>query len=117
MRRRAPLGLVPLKPGTAGYSSVGRTQELPGSRRIHPVPLPRSRIPVSSSDLAQAPKRCSSHLVESEGTNITEMSGLNHAASVPAAYASGSALPHTCKARFRPVASPCREGVEPSGLH
>src|SRR5581483_3902470 len=94
MRRRAPQGLVPLKPGTIGYRSAGRTQELPGSWRIHPIPLPRSRIPASSSGLALSPKRCSSHLVENESTDISEISGLNHAASVPTAYASSSALPH-----------------------
>lgn len=93
-RRRAPQGLVPLKPGTAGYSSVGRTQDLPGSWGIPPVPLPRSRIPASSSGLAIPPKRCSPHLADSEGADITDMSGLNHAASVPAAYASNSTLPH-----------------------
>ena len=74
--------------------SVGHTQELPGSWRIHPVPLPRSRIPASSSGLALSARRCSPHFADSEDTDFTEMSRLNHAASVPAAYASSSALPH-----------------------
>lgn len=34
------------KPGTVGYSQVGRAQELPGSWGVHPIPLPRSSTPV-----------------------------------------------------------------------
>jgi hypothetical protein len=94
MRRREPLGLVPFEPGTAGYSSVGQTQELPGSWRTHPVPLPRSRIPASSSVLTLSARRCGPHLADNEDTGITDLSRLNHAASVPAAYASSRALPH-----------------------
>jgi hypothetical protein len=94
MRRREPLGLVPLEPGTAGYSSVGQTQELPGSWRIHPVPLPRSRIPASSSVLTLSARRCGPHFADNEDTGFTDLSRLNHAASVPAAYASSRALPH-----------------------
>ena len=75
--------------------SAGHTQELPGSWRIHPVPLPRSRIPASSSDLALSARRCSPHFADSEGhQHFTDLSRLNHAASVPAAYASSGALPH-----------------------
>jgi hypothetical protein len=94
MRRREPLGLVPLEPGTAGYPSVGHTQELPGSWRTHPVPLPRSRIPASSSALTLSARRCGPHFADNEDTGITDLSRLNHAASVPAAYASRRALPH-----------------------
>src|SRR3989442_243217 len=74
--------------------SVGHTQELPGSWRIHPVPLPRSRIPASSSDLTLSVQQCRPHFADSEGTDFTDLSRLNHAASVPAAYASSGALPH-----------------------
>src|SRR5260370_38903467 len=74
--------------------SAGHTQELPGSWRIHPVPLPRSRIPASSSDLTLSARRCSPHFAASEGTDFTDLSRLNHAASIPAAYASRGALPH-----------------------
>jgi hypothetical protein len=74
--------------------SAGHTQELPGSWRIHPVPLPRSRIPASSSDLTLSVQQCRPHLADSEGTDFTDLSRLNHAASVPAAYASSNALPH-----------------------
>jgi hypothetical protein len=74
--------------------SVGHTQELPGSWRIHPVPLPRSRIPASSSDLTLSVQQCRPHFADSEGTDFTDLSRLNHAASVPAAYASRGALPH-----------------------
>ncbi len=69
--------------------SAGHTQELPGSWRIHPVPLPRSRIPASSSDLT-----------------LSVQLRFKWCVTAPA-----------CKARFRPVVSPCREGVEPSGFH
>ena len=74
--------------------SAGHTQELPGSWRIHPVPLPRSRIPASSSDLTLSVQQCRPHFADSEGTDFTDLSRLNHAASVPAAYASSGALPH-----------------------
>ena len=87
-------GLVPFKPGTAGYSSAGQSQDLPGSWGIRPVPLPRSRIPASSSALAFSARRCSPHFAYSEDTSTTDFSRLNHAASVPAAYASSGALPH-----------------------
>jgi hypothetical protein len=87
-------GLVPFKPGTAGYSSAGQSQDLPGSWGIRPVPLPRSRIPASSSALAFSARRCSPHFADNEDTSTTDISRLNHAASVPAAYASSGALPH-----------------------
>ena len=49
-----------------------------------------------------------------EDTNIYVISGLNHAASVPAVYASRDRHLTLCKTRFRSVASRYREGVEPS---
>ena len=74
--------------------SAGPTQELPGSWRIHPVPLPRSWIPASSSLLTFSARRCGPHFADNEDTGFTDLSRLNHAASVPAAYASSRALPH-----------------------
>jgi hypothetical protein len=74
--------------------SAGRTQELPGSWRTHPVPLPRSRIPASSSVLTLSARRCGPHFADNEDTGFTDLSRLNHAASVPAAYASSRTLPH-----------------------
>lgn len=38
--------------------SAGHTQDLPGSWKIHPVPLPRSRIPASSLDLTLPVQQC-----------------------------------------------------------
>jgi hypothetical protein len=37
--------------GTIRYFEVGRSQGLPGSWRIHPIPLPRSTIPAGPTDL------------------------------------------------------------------
>jgi len=41
----------------------------------------------------------------------------DHAASVSAAHASRTCRQALCKARFRWMANPCREGIEPSGFH
>ena len=84
-------------PAQARYrwlSSAGHTQDLPGSWKIRPVPLPRSRIPASSLDLTLPVQQCRPHFADSEGTDFTDLSRLNHAASVPTAYASSDALPH-----------------------
>ena len=62
--------------------------------RIHPVHLPRTRIPASSSALALSARRCSPHFADGEDTSTTDFSRLKHGASVPAAYASSDALPH-----------------------
>jgi len=94
VRRRTPLRPGPVQARYRWLSSVGHTQDLPGSWRIHPVPLPRSRIPASSSALTFSARRCSPHFADGEDTSTTEFSRLNHAASVPAAYASSDALPH-----------------------
>jgi hypothetical protein len=74
--------------------SAGHTQDLPGSWKIRPVPLPRSRIPASSLDLTVPVQQRRPHFADSEGTDFTDLSRLNHAASVPTAYASSDALPH-----------------------
>jgi hypothetical protein len=94
MRPERSAGPGPAQARYRWLSSVGHTQELPGSWRIHPVPLPRSRIPASSSDLTVSAQQCRPHFADSEGTDFTDLSRLNHAASVPAAYASSGALPH-----------------------
>ena len=87
-------GQVPLEPRHHRLSEVARTQDLPGSCRVHPLPLPRSRIPASSSGLALSAQPCSPRFNNSEDTSDEVISGLNHAASVSAAYASSRALPH-----------------------
>ena len=52
-RRRFPRRPGPtLSRGTLGYFKVGRSPDLPGSWKIHPLPLPRSRTPVSPDPLA-----------------------------------------------------------------
>ena len=94
VRRRTPLRPGPVQARYRWLSSVGHIQDLPGSWRIHPVPLPRSRIPASSSALAFSARRCGPHFADGEDTSTTDFSRLNHAASVPAAYASSDALPH-----------------------
>jgi hypothetical protein len=94
MRPERSAGPGPAQARYRWLFSVGHTQELPGSWRIHPVPLPRSRIPASSSDLTVSAQQCRPHFADSEGTDFTDLSRLNHAASVPAAYASSGALPH-----------------------
>jgi len=63
-------------------------------RRARVSPLPRSRIPASSSVLTLSAGRCDPHFADNEDTGFTDLSRLNHAASVPAAYASGRTLPH-----------------------
>jgi hypothetical protein len=95
MRPESSAGPGPAQARYHWLISAGHTQELPGSWRILPVPLPRSRIPASSSDLTLlSVQQCRPHFADSEGTDFTELSRLNHAASVPAAYASSGALPH-----------------------
>jgi hypothetical protein len=94
MRPERSAGPGPAQARYRWLFSVGHTQELPGSWRIHPVPLPRSRIPASSSALAFSAQRCGPHFAYSEDTSTTDFSRLNHAASIPAAYASSDALPH-----------------------
>ena len=94
VRRRTPLRPGPVQARYRWLSSVGHTQDLPGSWGIRPIPLPRSKIPASSSALAFSARRCSPHFADNEDTGTTEFSRLNHAASVPAAYASSDALPH-----------------------
>jgi len=94
MRPERSAGPGPAQARYRWLLSAGHTQELPGSWRIHPVPSPRSRIPASSSDLTLSAQQCRPHFADSEGTGFTDLSRLNHAASVPAAYASSGALPH-----------------------
>jgi hypothetical protein len=86
--------LAPIKPGTAGLLSAGRTQDLPGSWRIHPISLPRSQIPAGSSALTLSDRRCCPQARDPEDASTTSMSGFNYAASISAAYASSDALPH-----------------------
>ena len=87
-------GLAPIKPGTAGLLSAGRTQDLPGSWRIHPISLPRSQIPAGSSALTLSDRRYCPQTRHAEDASTTSMSGFDYAASISAAYASSNALPH-----------------------
>lgn len=88
-------GLVPLQPGTAGYHSLveHRNSQVPGG--IHPLPLPRSPIPAGptpphlNGHVSAAPR-----LPKLKAPAFESISGLNHAASVTAAYASRGVLPH-----------------------
>jgi hypothetical protein len=94
MRPERSAGPGPVQARYRWLLSAGHTQDLPGSWRTHPVPLPRSRIPASSLDLTLSVQRCRPHFADSEGPDVPDLSRLNHAASVPAAYASSGALPH-----------------------
>jgi len=84
--RRDPQGLVPLKPGTAGYFRLvtHRSSQVPGESIPYLCPA------LGSLSVQQ----CRPHFADSEGTDFTDLSRLNYAASVPAAYASSGALPH-----------------------
>ncbi len=75
-------------------SSAGQSQDLPGSWRIHPLSLPRSQVPAGSSALTLTVRRCCPQARHARDASSTGMSGLNHAASISAAYASSDALPH-----------------------
>jgi hypothetical protein len=91
---------VPLKPRHHRLFEVGRTQDLPGSWRIRPIPLPRSRTSAGPTDLALTVSRFRSRLWDNENTSIAAISRLNHAASVSAAYASRACRHALRKARF-----------------
>jgi hypothetical protein len=94
MRPRGPQGLVPLKPGTAGYFRLvtHRSSQVPGESIPYLCPALGSRPVHRTSPLSA--QQCRPHFADSEGTDFTDLSRLNHAASVPAAYASRGALPH-----------------------
>jgi hypothetical protein len=87
-------GLVPFKPGTAGYRRlvIHRISQVPGESIPYLCPAPGSR-PVRRPSPSRR-RRCGPHFAYSEDTGTTDFSRLNHAASVPAAYASSGALPH-----------------------
>ena len=110
-RARPVYSLVPLA------SRIGRLQDLPGFWRFHPVPLPCSQTPAGLSGLTMATRQCCPHRCKSEDTLRFGISRLSHTASVPATYASSSALPHShAKLASRLLVRLCREGVEPSGI-
>ncbi len=98
--------------------SAGQSQDLPGSWGIRPVPLPRSRIPASSSDLALSARRCSPHFADNEDTSTTDiLETQSRGFSTRCLRFKWCVTEPACKARFRPVANLCREGVKPSGFH
>lgn len=99
-------------------SSIGRTQDLPGSWRIHPVPLLRSGIPVSSSRPRHSAPHDAAHTLRTvkalaAWTSRDSITQLRY----PLPTLQAARCRTACKARFRPVANLCREGVEPSGFH
>jgi len=76
-------------------SWTGRTQDLPGSWGIHPVPLPCSRTPAGLAGLTLSAIPSAVPIGWTMKTPaIRVISRLSHTASVPAAYASSDALPH-----------------------
>jgi hypothetical protein len=89
-------GPVPLKPRHPRLFRNWSIPDLPGSWRIHPIPLPRSRTPVGpnwshrNDQLGAAPAKCTT-----KAPALRSISRLYHAASVSAVYASSSASPHS----------------------
>jgi len=59
------------------------------------MPLPRSRIPAGPVGLTFSDQLGAAPIRSTKRAPTICISGLNHAASVPAAYASSSALPHS----------------------
>ena len=118
-RRRLPRRPGPaLSRGTLGYLKLvdHRISQVPGESIPYLCPALGPR-PVRRPSPCRL-SRCSPHLWDGEDTHVAVISRLNHAASVSAAYASRACVTApACKARFRLVASLCREGVEPSGFH
>jgi hypothetical protein len=96
MRWRPPQGQVPLKPRHHWLYEVARTPDLRGSCRTHPIPLPRSRIPAGlHRPHLLGPRNAVPASTTAETPAMKVISGLNHTASISAAYASSRALPHT----------------------
>jgi hypothetical protein len=97
LQRRGPQGMARfISPRASGPHRVGRNTGPPRflgnpSSYLCPALGPRSVWRASPLRLAQC---CPQHL-KNEDTNGWFISRLNHTASVPAAYASSSALPHS----------------------
>ena len=84
------------RPVPRGRFERGRSPDLPGSWRILPIPLPRSRTPAGLG----APHRYRRPAADPSQRNVRSpafktISELNHAASVLAVYASSSASLHS----------------------
>src|SRR3984893_5443889 len=94
-RRRVPTRPGPvLSHGAIGFLEMGRTQGLPGSWGVHPIPMHRSTIPAGPAGLTLATLPGTVPANPTTRTPAMLVSELNHAASVSAAYASSRALPH-----------------------
>ena len=70
-----------------------RSSQIPGESIPYLCPALGSR-PVHRSSPFAARRRGSPHFADGEDTSTADFSRLNHAASVPAAYASSDASPH-----------------------
>ena len=93
-RRRTPLRPGPVQARYRWLLSAGhhRISQVPGESVPYLCPALGSR-PVPRPSPCRH-RRCGPHLADNEDTGTTDISRLNHAASVPAAYASSDALPH-----------------------
>ena len=88
-------GLVPFYARYLWRYSTGRTQALPGSWRNPPLPLPRSSIPAESASACHnAQTAVAPSNTKLKASALITISGLNHAASVAAVYASRDTLPY-----------------------
>lgn len=94
------------------------TPDLPGSWKVHPIPLPRSRTPAGS--LCPRPTGQRDVVPVSGTTKTPALRAIRGSITrlwypLPTLHEACRHAP--CKARFRLVASLCRMGVEPIGLH
>jgi hypothetical protein len=93
------------------------TLDLPGSWRAHPIPLPRSRTPAGPN----RPHHDGRFGAVPTFVTVKTPALRESRGSITRLWYPLPTLHETCrhaprKARFRPVASPCRMGVEPTGL-
>jgi hypothetical protein len=117
MRRRLPLGQVPLlSRGTIGYWKwvVRRDSQVPVESIPYLCPALRFR-PVRQTSPSRS-TRCSPRQSDNEDTNDAYLGTQSRGFSIRCLRFKSCVAARACKARFRLVVGLCREGVEPSGL-
>ena len=118
MRRRLPLGLVPLlSRGTTGYRKwvAHRDSQVPVESFPYLCPALRFR-PVRQTSPRRS-NRCGPRQSDSEDTSDAYFGTQSRGFSTRCLRFKSCVTARTCKARFRLVVSLYREGVEPSGFH
>ena len=117
MRRRLPLGQAPLlSRGATGYQKwvARRDSQVPGKPIRYLCPALRFR-PIRQTSPSRS-NRCGPRHSDSEDTSDAYFGTQSRGFSTRCLRFKSCVAARTCKARFRPVVSLCREGVEPSGL-